>query len=134
MERDESFLEAARSTLEEQREAILQRNREKIAELVDDVPDRLGDTIDITTNEQTEGTEMKLQDRLKDVLHEIDRAVRKIDEGDYGECEGCGGDIARKRLQAHPYARHCIECKEKLETEAKRRYKRPGLMDEFSID
>jgi DnaK suppressor protein len=131
---DKSFLESARAELEEQRKAILQRNREKIADLVGDVPDRIGDTIDVSTAEQTDATELRLHDRLKDILHEIDYSLRKIDEETYGECEECGEEISRARLKAYARARYCIECKERMETQAKRRYKRPGLMDEFSID
>lgn len=133
-EHEQSFLESARAALAEQRRAILQRNREKIGELIDDVPDRVGDNIDVSTAEQTDATDLLLQKRLKDILHQIEVALRKIDNGTYGECEECGEEIGRKRMQAYPRARYCITCKEEMETRAKRRYKRPGLMDEFSID
>jgi DnaK suppressor protein len=36
-------------------------------------------------------------------------------EGSYGECELCGKEINERRLEAVPWARHCIACQEKLE-------------------
>jgi RNA polymerase-binding protein DksA len=46
------------------------------------------------------------------LLREIDEALRKIYRGEYGVCENCGGPIARARLEAMPYARLCLACKE----------------------
>jgi RNA polymerase-binding protein DksA len=49
------------------------------------------------------------------LLREIDEALRKIYRGEYGVCENCGGPIARARLEAMPYARLCLSCKENEE-------------------
>jgi RNA polymerase-binding transcription factor DksA len=46
---------------------------------------------------------------------EINDAIRRIDAGDYGRCEGCGQPIARQRLDAMPYVRFCVTCAEKLQ-------------------
>lgn len=40
---------------------------------------------------------------------EVDAALSRIDEGTYGKCETCGGDIGEERLEAFPMARYCIE-------------------------
>lgn len=45
----------------------------------------------------------------------IDDALRKMDEGTYGECESCGGPIGRPRLEVVPHAVFCIQCQEKIE-------------------
>ncbi len=45
----------------------------------------------------------------------IKRAVARIDRGEYGECIGCGEDIAEKRLLAIPWAALCIVCQERSE-------------------
>ncbi len=49
-------------------------------------------------------------------LEEIQEALLRIDAGNYGRCLECGDPIARPRLQALPYTRHCIECARKLES------------------
>ena len=48
-------------------------------------------------------------------IDQIDMALAKIDDGTYGVCEDCGGDIPLARLQALPFATQCIECKRKSE-------------------
>jgi RNA polymerase-binding protein DksA len=40
----------------------------------------------------------------------IKRALARIEDGTYGECVRCGGDIAPARLEARPEAALCIDC------------------------
>ena len=40
-------------------------------------------------------------------------ALRRIDQGTYGACRDCGEPIAKARLEAIPWTRVCISCKEK---------------------
>jgi len=49
------------------------------------------------------------------MLLEINEALRRLYRGEYGLCESCGKPIARARLEVMPFARLCIECKEKEE-------------------
>ena len=44
-------------------------------------------------------------------VDEIDRALAKIDGGNYGICEKCGQPIPKARLKALPYAALCVQCK-----------------------
>ena len=48
-------------------------------------------------------------------LQMVEHALSNIAEGSYGECESCGKEINERRLEAVPWARHCIACQEKLE-------------------
>ena len=49
----------------------------------------------------------------RSILGEIDHALKRLDAGTFGTCEGdCGMDIPRNRLEAIPYARFCIACAE----------------------
>jgi DnaK suppressor protein len=50
---------------------------------------------------------------LADRLSEIKEALKKLETGGYGECEGCGQPIAEARLEAMPDARLCIVCASK---------------------
>ena len=47
---------------------------------------------------------------LQESLTEVDHALKKLDDGGYGECEGCGKAIVPARLEAMPACRYCIEC------------------------
>jgi DnaK suppressor protein len=50
---------------------------------------------------------------LSDTLEDIEVALQKFDDGTYGRCEGCGGQIGEPRLEAMPAARLCIACASK---------------------
>lgn len=41
---------------------------------------------------------------------DLDRAVRRFDDGDYGRCAECGGAVADERLEALPATTTCITC------------------------
>jgi DnaK suppressor protein len=43
-------------------------------------------------------------------LIDVERALAKVEDGTYGLCEGCKGEIATARLEAMPAARYCITC------------------------
>ena len=47
------------------------------------------------------------------LLKEVALALQKINEGGFGDCERCGEPIAEARLNAIPWTRVCITCKEK---------------------
>jgi len=49
----------------------------------------------------------------RSVLQLIEEALRRIQEGSYGECLECGGSMQPKRLDAVPWARHCVPCQQK---------------------
>jgi len=48
-------------------------------------------------------------------LSEVDRGLRRIQEGTYGQCEACGRPIGAARLEARPAARFCLEDQATLE-------------------
>ena len=43
-------------------------------------------------------------------ISKITEALRRMDSDEYGICDECGADIDAGRLEAHPYARKCIDC------------------------
>lgn len=58
----------------------------------------------------------QLDDREKHEVLEIDAALRRLADGAYGQCEGCGEAIPEGRLRALPAARFCISCARERET------------------
>lgn len=48
-------------------------------------------------------------------MEQIDDALDRIEDGSFGKCEECEQEIPKARLDALPYARHCVECARKLE-------------------
>ena len=43
-------------------------------------------------------------------ISKITEALRRMDDDEYGICDECGSTIEAGRLEAHPYARKCIDC------------------------
>jgi DnaK suppressor protein len=60
------------------------------------------------------------------VLQSIREALDSIDDRSYGFCDGCGGEIEYRRLEAVPWARRCIACQSGLEKARARRMSRIG--------
>jgi len=58
--------------------------------------------------------DLALRDRSRMELSRIEAALRSIDDGTYGTCTNCGNPIAVERLEAIPWAAHCIDCARKL--------------------
>jgi len=78
----------------------------------------VGDTIDQAADSSARELLFQLNDSEKQRLEDIDAALQKIEQGGFGICEKCGGEIDTKRLKAMPYARFCIKCKALMEKPA----------------
>jgi len=74
----------------------------------EDAPD-LGDRA-LTTMSRDLSYQLSTGER--EILKAIDEALRRIEDGRYGNCTNCGKKIKVPRLQAVPWARHCIDCQE----------------------
>jgi DnaK suppressor protein len=51
----------------------------------------------------------------RNILHMIDAALKRIRNNEFGECAACHEEMQQKRLEAVPWAKHCIACQEKME-------------------
>jgi DnaK suppressor protein len=49
------------------------------------------------------------------LLNLIDVALKRIEGDEYGVCANCEEEMQQKRLEAVPWAKHCINCQEKAE-------------------
>jgi DnaK suppressor protein len=49
------------------------------------------------------------------LLQLVTEALSRVEQGTFGECVVCGGEMQQKRLEAVPWARHCMPCQEKQE-------------------
>jgi DnaK suppressor protein len=55
-----------------------------------------------------------------ETLTKIDAALRRLEEGTYGDCFECGDQISEARLRALPFAVRCKDCEEARETAEQR--------------
>jgi RNA polymerase-binding protein DksA len=53
--------------------------------------------------------DLSIENNVRDLLHKIDRALKRIDNGSYGVCDICGKPIEKARVKALPYVDLCIK-------------------------
>jgi DnaK suppressor protein len=78
--------------------------------------------------DQGESSEVDIQEDIEfaliqmksETLNKINEALRRLDEGTYGNCFECGDEIAEARLRALPFAVRCKDCEEARETAEQR--------------
>lgn len=64
--------------------------------------------------------EFALIQMKSETLHKIEEALGRLENGTYGYCFECGGEIAERRLRALPFAVRCRECEEAREVQQQR--------------
>ncbi len=74
---------------------------------------RQGDMADQASGNNEVHIQLKLKQTDAKILQAIEEALKRIDKGIYGVCRDCGEPIAEARLNAIPWTRVCIKCKEK---------------------
>lgn len=58
---------------------------------------------------------LTLLDRHIDAMRDIEAALQRIRQGEYGVCIDCGAEVSFARLMAYPTAKRCIVCQEQHE-------------------
>lgn len=70
------------------------------------------DFADQATQRENDEVLNALDDSIRAEMTRIEHTLLRMEEGAYGICENCGQPIARKRLEALPYAIRCVACEE----------------------
>jgi DnaK suppressor protein len=86
---------------------------------IGDMNDRHSEQMDQAASQSDVGIALLLRERELKLLRKIREALRRLEEGTFGNCENCGEEISVKRLMARPVATFCIECKKEQETAEK---------------
>ncbi|WP_298271696.1 TraR/DksA family transcriptional regulator [Geobacter sp.] len=74
-----------------------------------------GDIYDQASSERDRELGLLLNDRERDKLRQIDEALLRIEDGEYGICEECEEEIPLGRLKVMPFARFCVRCQSEME-------------------
>jgi RNA polymerase-binding protein DksA len=70
---------------------------------------------DLGTDNYDQEFTLGLIENEQETLELINEALSRMEKGTYGQCAECDEPITKPRLQAIPYAKHCIHCARKLE-------------------
>jgi DnaK suppressor protein len=114
-----AFLKKARETLEGMRSQLLRNARQDLSEGRDSSKDEGMDTYDLASASRDREINLILSDREREKVAAIEDALSRVDEGVYGVCDACEGEIAEARLVALPFTRLCVNCQAEREREVK---------------
>ena len=112
--------------LEQVKKRLLERKKELLNEIADilekeakeeyqELIEVIREEGDIASAELQESTILALAEMRAKEVEQIDAAIERIENGQYGVCIDCGDWITPARLEALPYALRCKECQEKVE-------------------
>jgi RNA polymerase-binding transcription factor len=113
------FLEAARENLLGMKQKLLGEIDSELRAEREGNKDEGMDTYDLASEERDREINFILSDRERVKLLQIDDALQRLDDGNYGVCESCGLEIGEERLTAMPFSRLCRDCQQDQEREAK---------------
>ncbi len=116
---NKAHLKKFQKLLEQKREDIVKRAQQTLSEDMALDANELPDEMDLASTEYLQSFTFRLRGREKSFLSKIERALEKINDGSFGDCEVCAEEISVKRLEARPETTLCIRCKEEQEREEK---------------
>ena len=115
------------SRYKELRQMLEDRRRELMSEVQGRMRDVRAEG-DREVLDQGESSEVDIQEDIEfaliqmksETLNKINEALRRLEEGTYGNCFECGDEIAEARLRALPFAVRCKDCEAARETAEQR--------------
>lgn len=108
-------LKLFRKLLEERQREILSEVDRALGTMNSAAAETIADPTDRASLESDRNFLLRMRDRERKLLGKIGEAFARIDDGSYGRCEECGGEIGIERLKARPVTTLCIECKSEQE-------------------
>jgi DnaK suppressor protein len=112
---DKKRLDYYKKKLTTRREELMKTiaRTEEEGRLADD--DQTVDLADKAANSYTKEFLFGMTNTDRTILNMIDEALKRIKIDEYGVCANCQEEMQQKRLEAVPWAKHCINCQEKIE-------------------
>lgn len=114
-----SQLEYFRQKLLAWRQELMEEAQETLNNLRDDSYKEVGDEADRASRESDHSLELRTRDRYRKLVHKIEQALERIDDGSYGYCEDTGEPIGVARLEARPIATLTVDAQERRELKEK---------------
>lgn len=115
---DKNKLDEFRNLLQEQMDQLLRDADKTVSEMTDEKTN-FPDPTDRASLESDRNFELRIRDRERKLINKIREAIDRLEEGEFGVCEGCGEEIGEARLRARPVTTLCIDCKTEQERQEK---------------
>ena len=98
---------------------LIRKIKAKAAAEADYDKDHLIEEMDVATESQMQAVNLRVMDKELKLLPQIQRALDKFEDEEYGLCEGTGEPIGYARLRLVPWARYSVEYKREKERREK---------------
>jgi DnaK suppressor protein len=105
--------EALRAELEEEEQASEQARESRGAK-------ELQDSSDFSSAEAMADISSAVMSHHRGGIHEVRAALRRLEDGSFGQCVECAREIGYERLRAYPAASRCIQCQSRREDGSRR--------------
>ncbi|MGH0036882.1 MAG: TraR/DksA family transcriptional regulator [Myxococcota bacterium] len=100
--------------LVEERDRINARIRQRVGHATEDASP-LAEEGDIAQRATEQDYQLRLADKQHKLLDQVLAAISKMENGEYGVCEGSEEPIGYRRLEIRPWARYSVEYKERMD-------------------
>src|SRR6185503_8121269 len=107
--------DALRERLLQQKQEIVNMYKQDVRAGQESADDGTEDIVDRANNSYNRELMFSLSDTERQMLLQVEDALRRIEEGNSGHCNNCGAAINVLRLKAVPWTRFCIDCQELAE-------------------
>ena len=107
-------VEYFRQFLSKRLEELLSQAEDTVSGMTDP-KENFPDPTDRAALEADRNFMLRIRDRESKLIRKIKSALERIENGTFGVCETCGGEISVNRLKARPVTSQCIDCKAKEE-------------------
>lgn len=115
-------LNSLKGELQSRRDSLARELAAATAEMLDEEMNTT-DSLDQAAQDADRGLTVQMKNRGREILVQIDEALRRIEAGNFGQCEECDESISEARMRVNPSTTLCIDCKAELES---RQLKYPG--------
>jgi DnaK suppressor protein len=112
-------LETYRNLLTTRRDSLSREIRLATDAMIND-DEAYADSVDQAAADTDRTISVQIKNRERAILTQIDQALRRLEEGIFGECERCGEEISEARIKAFPFTTVCVDCKAEMESEENR--------------
>ena len=107
-------LDRFRETLLQWKERLIKESNKRLHE-----SSNHPDPIDCASKEGQLILELSAREHKRKLLKKIEEALVRLNNNSYGYCDNCGAEIGINRLEVHPTATQCVDCRTITEAKEK---------------
>lgn len=118
---NKEHLDEFKELLKDQLKELMSDAEKTVSGMTETDEEHYPDPTDRAAHETDINFTLRVKDRERKLVSKVKDTLKQIDDGTYGICELCDGEISLERLRVRPVTTYCIECKTEEEEQEKMR-------------